>query len=819
MKKKLRMLCVLVCAAVCLGLLAGCAPADNVPAADVVTAGLTGRTNALVSKLEPTAAEKYDGFGFRAVLDDIVWYSASTSNGREVYRVADVDFTLVQTDLDGNVLAEIPTGLTRMIEPASEQEAYGINILNGIYKDTDGSLYLYVERVLYGNAEDGGLCKLKDEALLFPFSAETGFGEPVALTPPKELSDLEGLTEVGAGAALNGQLWLVHHTSRQTDSGVAVPTAAYSLLAFSLKTGRCEQVITLPQTTIHDLLYYFWPDGMLSLADGRLLLTGQWQNAVTGHGSSLNACMFTVDLSGKEPVFSEPLSPPEGMQEGAYAQLVKGMQNTVSDGVYLYDSNGVYRWNEADNTVESIYVWAALSLNAETLQDVYLLSGDRMLLRNVTLQQKTTLRVLTPADPDALEARPTVTLGVLGTLSQETSTLVEDYNAANPDSLVKIRSYTDDDAKAAGLSFAEDLLERDILQHTAPDILLLPATINTSSLVQKGVFLDLYPLLDADAELSRGDFTPNILTASEADGTLPFIIPHYLLLTLVGDPDRVGDGTGMTWQQFDSLLAANPQATAPIYGAGRSQLLLYLLQLGGRRFVDFTTAQAHLDTPEFAALLEASAGFPEDGGDYNADPKPTLATGKALLKHCFFYPEILRTLVYEFDGPVALKGYPSDSGGCGSAILPGDRLAITADCADPALAWAFVRTMLLPEAQRALPSTYIPLRQDVLEERLNALAVPQQEPSYPIYISDQLIASGGEAPTSQKEYFSRAFTADELDQIRGLIRAVDTVYQYDDTVTGILAEEASAYYAGVRSAEEAAQLIQNRVQTYLDEQS
>ena len=813
------LLCLLLCAALCVGLLTGCAPAPAQTPAHVVTAGLTGRTNALVSKLEPATAEKYDGFNFRTVLDDTVWYSADTANGREVWRIADVDFTLVQTDLEGNVLAEVPTGLTRMIEPASEEEAYGINILNGIYEDTDGSLYLYVERVIYGNAEDGGLCKLKTERLLFPFAAETGFSEPVELTPPEELPDLEGLTTVGAGIVLNGQLWMIRHAFTENDSGSNLPTAAYSLLAFSLKTGRCEQIVTLPQTTIHDMLYYFWPFDTLPLADGRLLLTGCWQDAVAGQGSSLDACMFTVDLSGKEPVFSEAILPPEGLQEGAQPQLVRGMQNTVSDGVYLYEATGVYRWNEADNTAEPIYVWAALSLNADTLRDIHLLSGDRMLMRNVSPQLKTTLRILTPADPDILEARPTLTLGVLGTLSRELSTLVEDFNAANPDSLVKVRAYTDEDAQAAGLSFAEDLLERDILQHAAPDVLLLPGNINAGSLVQKGVFLDLYPLLDADAELSRGDFTPNILAAGETNGTLPFIIPYYLLLTLAGDPDLVGKDMGMTWQQYDSLLAANPQATAPIYGAGRSELLLYLLQMGGRRFIDFPAAQAHLDTPEFAVLLEASAGFPEDGGDYNADPKPTLAAGKALFKNCFFYPDVLRTLVYEFDGPVALKGYPSDSGGCGSAILPSQRLAITADCADPALAWTFARTLLLPETQRALPAQYIPLRQDVLEERLAALAVPQREPVYPFYILEQILASGGEAPASQKEYFSRALTAEELDQIRALIDAVDTVYQYDDTVAAILAEEASAFYAGVRSAEEAAQLIQNRVQTYLDEQS
>jgi hypothetical protein len=34
-----------------------------------------------------------------------------------------------------------------------------------------------------------------------------------------------------------------------------------------------------------------------------------------------------------------------------------------------------------------------------------------------------------------------LTLGVLGTLSQELSTMVEDFNAANPDSLVKVRAY------------------------------------------------------------------------------------------------------------------------------------------------------------------------------------------------------------------------------------------------------------------------------------------------------------------------------------------------------------------------------------------
>ena len=60
MKKRFRVLCLFLTAALCLGLLAGCssaAPAVE-STATVVTAGLTGRTNALVGKVDPACADR-----------------------------------------------------------------------------------------------------------------------------------------------------------------------------------------------------------------------------------------------------------------------------------------------------------------------------------------------------------------------------------------------------------------------------------------------------------------------------------------------------------------------------------------------------------------------------------------------------------------------------------------------------------------------------------------------------------------------------------------------------------------------------------------
>lgn len=51
-----------------------------------------------------------------------------------------------------------------------------------------------------------------------------------------------------------------------------------------------------------------------------------------------------------------------------------------------------------------------------------------------------------------------------------------------------------------------------------------------------------------------------------------------------------------------------------------------------------------------------------------------------------------------------------------------------------------------------------------------------------------------------------------------LFKSIDVLYQYDSTIAAILWEEADYFYNGVRTAEEAAALIQSCVQTYLAEQ-
>ena len=70
----------------------------------------------------------------------------------------------------------------------------------------------------------------------------------------------------------------------------------------------------------------------------------------------------------------------------------------------------------------------------------------------------------------------------------------------------------------------------------------------------------------------------------------------------------------------------------------------------------------------------------------------------------------------------------------------------------------------------------------------------------------------------QMRYFSRGLTQQECDDFMALILATNAIFRFDSAVYSIVAEEADAFYSGIRTAEEAAKLIQSRVQTYLAEQ-
>lgn len=79
------------------------------------------------------------------------------------------------------------------------------------------------------------------------------------------------------------------------------------------------------------------------------------------------------------------------------------------------------------------------------------------------------------------------------------------------------------------------------------------------------------------------------------------------------------------------------------------------------------------------------------------------------------------------------------------------------------------------------------------------------------------LASAG-LSEEELEFWYNGPTAQDTERLIDVIGQADTLYEWSDTVPDIVREELLAYENGVHTTEEAAGLMQQRVQTFLAEQ-
>ena len=63
----------------------------------------------------------------------------------------------------------------------------------------------------------------------------------------------------------------------------------------------------------------------------------------------------------------------------------------------------------------------------------------------------------------------------------------------------------------------------------------------------------------------------------------------------------------------------------------------------------------------------------------------------------------------------------------------------------------------------------------------------------------------------------KGLTQEQLDQITNYIQTIDTSYKYDEKIFEIIEEETTPFFEGAKSAKEVADIIQNRVKLYMQE--
>lgn len=445
-----------------------------------------------------------------------------------------------------------------------------------------------------------------------------------------------------------------------------------------------------------------------------------------------------------------------------------------------------------------------------------------------TYDETNTVLLLTPVDPSTMPQKQVLTLACLY-INYDLRQQIIQFNKSSQTTRITINDYsqyTDEDGNSAALT----KLNTEILSGKVSDLFLTDGLPITQYAAQ-GVLEDLLPWLEQDVELSYDQLMTNVVDAASVDGKLYQAFSEFSINTAMVMPQIAAQYDTWTLDAVESAMQQlQPDASIFSVGYTRDDVLSSCVGNALNKFVDWNTGECHFDTQEFKDLLAFANKFPAefDWENYdwsqNIDSYTALRTGMQLM-----FPTSIWTLtdylwtLAALGGDIVLTGYPSQTGD-GNWFNFSTSVAISSKCADKEAAWQFVRTLFTADYQREREYYGIPSNATVFNERLtDAMTLTYQTDESGEYILDE----NGEKVVDPKaiywdengeELVIDVMTQAQADELMRLYNSVTTIGGSNDAIYNIVTEEAGAYFAGQRSLDDVAGIIQNRVGLYVAEQ-
>ena len=432
---------------------------------------------------------------------------------------------------------------------------------------------------------------------------------------------------------------------------------------------------------------------------------------------------------------------------------------------------------------------------------------------------------------DSVPHKESIRMAVLY-LDYRVQEMVVDYNRRNDKYRIEIVDYSEYNNDKDGWEAGQTKLRTEILSGNVPDLFCLNG-LNYTQLASKGILEDLYPYIDADKDMNRADFFPNVLQAFEVDGKLCQTVAGFYINSAIGAAAVVGDEPGWNYQQFNEALASMPEGCAAFdQYVTRDNILQTCLALDMNDFVDWGSGKVSFDNEQFIQLLKFANSFPSDFDWDNYDwaqelsTEERLAQGKQMLVQTSAYS--IQDMFYNnytqfMGGKVTYIGYPTAHGTGNMISLSEAGYAMSSKSPYKDEIWKFLRSFFTKDYQKTGYS--LPSRIDVFEESAeDAMTVQYEKNADGNYVLDE---NGEKMPlvratmwdskgqTSKDIY---ALEPEQVQQIRDLIESTTKVADYNQEILSIVSEQAAPYFAGQKTAEEVAKLVQSKANIYVNEQ-
>ena len=478
-----------------------------------------------------------------------------------------------------------------------------------------------------------------------------------------------------------------------------------------------------------------------------------------------------------------------------------------TDGVYRYDPDSGeknklldFRASNIDSATEYAggNKWQAVALSdTDFIIELPVGSGD-----------DTSLLRLSKENPDGISEKTKITLGTMW-LEPDVQSEVMEFNRSNDKYEIEVidysKLYPSDD-----LEEAKKQLDMDIISGKAPDIINVEG--NVKKYVDKGIFLDLTPEFDKGGALEGIEILPNIAEMMKYDGKMYTFLSSFKVTTCVVRAKFAKGNGSLTYKELDDLIKKNGTDYETAFGSNHDKTYGNLLMPHyADKCIDWNEKKCNFNNPEFIEFLKFINKFPDKVSERSnlAEIDKSYAEDKGLYYRVLFSDinEYARLKQLVFNDDIELVGFPNNSRE-NIASISGELYAVNSNTAHKDIALEFVKNLILSDKEASF-SGFSTVKQK-FEEELQEATKEKSDNDESAQLWDQVNhVMVKMKPLSQEEvskFYDYAVSINSLDCM-------------NTEITNIIAEEASAFYCGQKTAEEVADIIQNRVTVYINENS
>lgn len=540
-----------------------------------------------------------------------------------------------------------------------------------------------------------------------------------------------------------------------------------------------------------------WISNLFQSGDGKVYISVYGSGGFETKSVDLQAKSLGAALAGSKTIHSSGAS-----------TIYKGMEASL----LVDEGTGVFTYDLETDTRVDLFNWLDADINHGDVQCMGKLSDGRiwaMLCERNGEEINYSMVYLTKTNAAEVVQKEEIIYGTRWLEENVRKTIIH-FNKTNDKYRIKVREYTTDEVMTDLEKFNADISGKN-----CPDLIDL-SFLNFKQLAARDILEDLNPYMERDG-IQKEDYIENVLEAYEADDKLYGIVPQFFVITHFIKTSRVGDLKGWTLTEMMDI-AEKSNAKEVFQSQDRESVFYNCIYNNIDEFINWETGECSFVGENFLKALEFTGQFPEEQVmDYEEGIVERLRSGSLLTASSSVNSVAEYQMMRELFGEeITAVGYPNSERKGNVIQSTGCCLAISSRSAHKEGAWEFIKEVLSDEYQSSLNNGFgFPLKKSALEEQFQEDMKQEYEPDENGDLVESVKLNYGYDSVSFEIY---AANQEEVNAVRDIITSAERLNgSANEAVYNIISEEAGAFFAGQKSAEETAKIIQSRIEIYVKE--